>query len=191
MIDKSIHVPLLVCLLLLRNRLSYSLPRQLLDDVKSKGRTLELWFEGVVMSLLTLVFASVMIVVHISIFIVESVLWLRPNIYENVVPYMAPSVDVALSTQAKVLELLFLNQGFYNVFLALAALAGICLYKNGRSEAGKILVFYACLSAAGAGVILAFTSQVYSIACLQGIPPFIALLGLCWGYKKQLAAVAS
>lgn len=130
------------------------------------------------MNLVTLIFASIAIVVQISIFIIESFLWLKPAIYERILNTLPMSADVSLPLQAKVLALPFMNQGYYNLFLALGGIAGIALYRAGKTDAGMALTAYFCLFATAAGLVFGLSSTVYFIGVIQGLPPFIAFVAL-------------
>lgn len=130
------------------------------------------------MNLLTAIFSIITIVVHVLVFIVESVLWLNPVVHERVLGRLGSSFDLSLFEQAQILEALFFNQGFYNLFLALGGIAGWVLYKKGRTESGLVLIAYMCFFALGAGFVLALSTGAYAGAIVQGLPPLLALLGM-------------
>jgi putative membrane protein len=69
------------------------------------------------------------------------------------------------------------NQGFYNLFLALAALGGSALGLD--ITAGKTLVAYALLSMLAAALVLIFSNRkLMRAALVQGLPPLIGLIFL-------------
>jgi putative membrane protein len=71
-----------------------------------------------------------------------------------------------------------LNQGFYNLLLAVAGIVGLRSIKRGADAAGYALVFYMCLSALGAGIVLALSTRAYLGAVLQSAPAAFALVSL-------------
>ena len=118
------------------------------------------------------------IVFHVLAFFIEAVLWMRPAIYEFSLSRFQTVVPLGLHEQALLLKPLFINQGFYNLFLATAGVAGLVLFAQGKKEAGRALVGYMCASAVGAGIVLAFTSIAYIGALLQALPAAIALAAI-------------
>jgi putative membrane protein len=115
------------------------------------------------------------IVFHTMAFVGEAFLWMRPGVYEFALSRFQIAVPLALHEQALVLKPVFVNQGFYNLFLAVAGVVGLLLIRRGKAEAGRALVGYMCASAVGAGIVLAFTSIAYIGALLQALPAAIAL----------------
>ncbi|MBX3628023.1 MAG: DUF1304 family protein [Rhizobacter sp.] len=118
------------------------------------------------------------IVFHVAAFFIEAFLWMRPAIYEFSLSRFQTVVPLGLHEQALLLKPLFINQGFYNLFLATAGVAGLVLFAQEKKEAGLALVGYMCASAVGAGIVLAFTSIAYIGALLQALPAAIALAAI-------------
>ena len=139
------------------------------------------------MNLVALVFSTLTIVIHVLVFVGESLLWGNPLLMERVLSKIDAPSGISLSDQAQILEVLFYNQGFYNLFVALGGAGGLILYKYGRIQEGAVLVCYMCLFALGAGVVLASTTTAYPAAVIQGLPPLIALAGLYYGSRQQRA----
>ncbi|MFT7372781.1 MAG: putative membrane protein [Oleiphilaceae bacterium] len=137
------------------------------------------------MNLVALVFSTLTIVIHVLVFVGESLLWGNPLIIERVLSKIDAPAGISLSDQAQILEVLFYNQGFYNLFVALGGVGGLILYKYGRIQEGIVLVCYMCLFALGAGVVLASTTTAYPAAVIQGLPPLIALAGLYYGNRQH------
>jgi len=109
---------------------------------------------------------------HVWIFVMESVLWMRPAIHRR--------FGVTDKTQAELMKGVFLNQGFYNLFLALGALYGAIFFQTFVVTAPPIMLF-ACLSIFGAGLVLLVSKPSMARAALiQGLPPLTAvvLLGI-------------
>jgi len=139
------------------------------------------------MNLAALIFSVLTIVIHVLVFIGESLLWGEPVILDRVLSKVNAPEGVSPSDQAQILEVLFFNQGFYNLFVALGGVAGLVLYRYGRTQGGLALVCYTCLFALGAGVILASTTTAYLAAAIQGLPPLIALVGLYFSNKLRVS----
>ncbi len=83
-------------------------------------------------------FAGLAAIIHIYIFAMESLLWGKPR--ANRVFRMTPE-------QAEICRPLAFNQGFYNLFLSLAIIAGL-------ASGHRILVDYAMFSIGAAGAVL-------------------------------------
>jgi putative membrane protein len=132
-------------------------------------------FNGAPMSRLAKSLVLFVIVFHALVFVIEAFLWMRPGIYEFSVPRMNGSLTIGIAEQALAMKTVFVNQGFYNLFLAVAGVAGLILLSRGKTQAGHALVCYMCASAVGAGVVLAFTTIAYGGAVLQALPAAIAL----------------
>lgn len=127
------------------------------------------------MSRLAKILVLFVIVFHVLIFAVEALLWMRPGIYEFALPRLNTAVSLGLHEQALLLKPVFINQGFYNLFLATAGVAGLIFLSRGKTQAGHALVGYMCASAVGAGLVLAFTTIAYIGAVLQALPAAVAL----------------
>ncbi|WP_417563251.1 DUF1304 domain-containing protein [Microbacterium sp.] len=125
------------------------------------------------MIIVGLVLAGLAALVHVYIFWLESVAWRAPRTRK----IFGTSPEQAAMTR----ELAF-NQGFYNLFLALAVFAGIVVFATAAVGVGLTLVF------AGTGMMLAaalvlFTSapDKRSAAVTQGLIPLLALIALVIG----------
>lgn len=118
------------------------------------------------------------ILFHAAAFVLEAVLWMQPGVYENALPRINAPTALTLHDQAVVLRTLFLNQGAYNLMLAGAGCVGLYLLRRGDAAPGKALLMYMCLTAVGAGVVLACTTRAYAGAVLQALPAAIAIAKL-------------
>lgn len=119
------------------------------------------------MSVLWRLLAGFGILFHLTAFALESLLWMRPEVHGR---FGVKPAD------AEALRIIFFNQGFYNLFLALGCTAGVVLVSR-RPSAGRALVTMTCLSMAGAGLILAISApEKLGAACVQGVPPLLALV---------------
>ncbi|MGB7449229.1 MAG: DUF1304 domain-containing protein [Ornithinimicrobium sp.] len=108
--------------------------------------------------------------VHIAIFLAETVWWRRPMVWRAFrLPDQAAADDTAFFA---------FNQGFYNLFLAIGALLGPVLLLSGYSTAGWTLYLFSCASMVAAAAVLRIGGgRVYARAALaQAVVPGLALL---------------
>ncbi|HEY1842920.1 MAG TPA: DUF1304 domain-containing protein [Mycobacterium sp.] len=120
-----------------------------------------------------LVFAGLAGLLHVYIFTMESLTWTSKR------------TRAAFGTtpeEAETTKLLAFNQGFYNLFLAIAAGAGIVAVASGHRTVGAALVFAGVGSmAAAAVVLLASAPDKARAAVMQGTFPVIAVVLLVIG----------
>jgi putative membrane protein len=110
-------------------------------------------------------FTTVAGVIHLYIFCLESLVWGRAK---------TNRVFGISSEIAEHNRLFAFNQGFYNLFLAMAALGGLVIGIN--NVVGKTLVAYALISMILAAVVLIFSNRkLIRPALVQGIPPLAGL----------------
>lgn len=106
--------------------------------------------------------------IHVLFFVLESVRFTEPATYRR--------FFVASQADAELLRPIFFNQGFYNLFLAIGAVAGVVAVNAGHVEAGRALILLACGSMAAAGVILFVTDRRFlRSGLIQAIPPLVAI----------------
>jgi putative membrane protein len=125
------------------------------------------------MAIAALVFAALGALVHVYIWVLESLLWTAPRTRA----VFGISEDEAATT-----KLLALNQGFYNLFLAVIVAVGIIAFAIGCAAVGSALIFAGAGSMALAAVVLVVSSPDKARSALvQGIFPIVAvvLLALC------------
>lgn len=114
------------------------------------------------------VFVGLAGVLHVVIFVMESVLFRRPAVWRRFL--------IGSPEDAEVVRPWAYNQGFYNLFLALGALGGLVAYWSGCA-AGVPIALFACACMAAAGVVLVATDRrMLRAAATQTTPPLIALL---------------
>ena len=89
------------------------------------------------------VFALIAGLIHIYIFVMESLLWGTPRI--NKVFAMTPD-------QAESNRLFAFNQGFYNLFLALGAIGGAILFLANASQMGYTIMLFSSACMLGASM---------------------------------------
>lgn len=107
-------------------------------------------------------FASIL---HIYIFFMESIWWGSPR---------ANRAFAVSPTNAEIMRPFAFNQGFYNLFLALAILAGLVMVYGLNKSSGVLLVDYAMMSIFGAGVVLlASNPHLWIPALAQAGPPLL------------------
>ncbi|MGO4653088.1 DUF1304 domain-containing protein [Arthrobacter sp. 2RAF22] len=117
----------------------------------------------------SLLFALLASLLHVYIFSMESITWTRPATWQR--------FSLASKADAETTRSLAYNQGFYNLFLAIGALAGIVVIALGHRQVGWTLVFSSCGSMLLAAIVLALGGRKYfRAAVLQGTTPLLAVV---------------
>jgi putative membrane protein len=107
--------------------------------------------------------------VHVYIFVLESIIWTSPRVRRI--------FGIASESEAQATRPLAFNQGFYNLFLAIGAVLGVVFIATGSGGTGWTLLVFSTACMLGAAVILAGTGRRYlNSAFVQGALPLIALL---------------
>ncbi|WP_105565860.1 DUF1304 domain-containing protein [Microbacterium halophytorum] len=120
-----------------------------------------------------LALAGLAALVHVVIFVLESLVWATPR---------ARSVFGTTEPEAAATKEMAFNQGFYNLFLAVVAAVGIALFAAGQTAVGAALVFAgAGLMAAAALVLLLSSPDKRAAALKQGVVPALAVVALAIG----------
>ncbi|KWX25227.1 epimerase [Mycolicibacterium wolinskyi] len=115
-----------------------------------------------------LVFAALAALLHVYVFVMESLTWTSPRTRAT----FGTSRQEAEATK----ELAF-NQGFYNLFLAIVTAIGIVAVASGHDAVGAALVFAGAGSMAAAALVLLTTSPDKTRAAItQGTLPLIAVV---------------
>jgi putative membrane protein len=126
------------------------------------------------MTVVGLVLVALAAAVHVYVFVLESLTWTTPR--------TRATFGVRSDAEAEATRLLAFNQGFYNLFLAIVAAAGIVLVAAGAPVAGTALVVAGAGSMAAAGVVLAASRPALVRAALvQFLPPALGLAALGLG----------
>ncbi|MER8026796.1 DUF1304 domain-containing protein [Glutamicibacter protophormiae] len=113
---------------------------------------------------------------HVYIFALESLWWERPA---------TRKVFGTSAADARATRTLAFNQGFYNLFLALAVLAGLAFQLAGQLAVGSTLVFTGLGSMLLAALVLGISSPEKSSAALkQGALPLLGLIALALGLLR-------
>ncbi|MFD4960506.1 DUF1304 domain-containing protein [Microbacterium sp. NPDC058389] len=116
--------------------------------------------------ILATVFAALAALLHVYIFVMESVQWTQPKIWKR--------FGVADQAAAEITKPMAYNQGFYNLFLAIGVVIGIVLFYAGG---GIALVLFALGSMVAAALVLVTTGLKYlRPALIQGTLPLIAFV---------------
>ena len=119
------------------------------------------------MILAALVFAALAALLHVYIFVMESLTWTTPR---------TRKVFGTSAQEAETTKLLAFNQGFYNLFLAIVTAVGIAAITMGHKQIGAALVFAGVGSMlAAAVVLLAASPDKARAAVTQGTFPLIAV----------------
>lgn len=110
--------------------------------------------------------------IHVAIFVAESVRFSQPEVWRR--------FGVKDQTEADMLTPLMLNQGYYNLFLALGAITGAILVLTdvgGRTT----LLGYVMLFMLGAALVLVVSNRrMLRAALIQGGIPAVTLLALAF-----------
>ena len=125
------------------------------------------------MTTLGLIFVALAALVHVYIFVLESLRFDQPATWRV--------FGVKNAQEAEVMRPWAYNQGFYNLFLAVVTAAGIAAIIMGHKGVGAALVFAGAGSmAAAAAVLLASAPGKARAALTQGILPTVGvvLLGI-------------
>lgn len=120
-----------------------------------------------------LVLAALAALLHVYIFVLESLLWTTARARAT----FGTSEDEARATK----ELAF-NQGFYNLFLAITTIVGLVVLASGATTVGAALVFTGTGSMVAAALVLLLSSPAKRRAALtQMAPGLLAILVLAIG----------
>lgn len=120
-----------------------------------------------------LVVAALAAALHVFIFYLESIAWTGPR---------ARAVFGTTAEEAETTRFLAFNQGFYNLFLAALAGAGIVVAIAGDDAVGHTLVLAGCGSMLAAAMVLGAASAPHRPAAVrQGLFPLLAVAALVAG----------
>jgi len=119
------------------------------------------------------VFVSLAALIHVYIFVLESVRWSKPATWRL--------FGLKSQADADTVKPMAFNQGFYNLFLAIGVAFGVVLIGTAHTAAGLAVTLFAAGSMVGAALVLVISSpKLVRSAAIQGVAPVIGvvLLGL-------------
>jgi putative membrane protein len=127
---------------------------------------------NLVVLIIAIVFAALAALLHVYIFVMESILWTRPAIWKR---FGLKSQD-----DAQTIRPMALNQGFYNLFLAIGVFVGFFLLPHpGLHSAGVMLILFCCASMLAAALVLVISNpKMARAAVTQGVLPLLAVISL-------------
>ncbi|HEX4444314.1 MAG TPA: DUF1304 domain-containing protein [Galbitalea sp.] len=127
---------------------------------------------NLVLLIIAIVFAGLAALLHVYIFVMESILWTRPSIWRR---FGLKSQD-----DAQIMRPMALNQGFYNLFLAIGVFVGFFLLPHPTlHSAGVMLILFCCASMLAASLVLVISNpKMVRAAVTQGLLPLIAVVCL-------------
>lgn len=121
------------------------------------------------MLIIGLLLAALAAAFHVFIFALESLRWTEPETRRI--------FGVASEADAETTKPLAFNQGFYNLFLAIATLLGIVLVLSGLATVGLTLVFTGTAMMLAAALVLVLSNpRMAKSAAMQGGLPLVAIV---------------
>lgn len=115
-----------------------------------------------------LIVAALAALLHVYIFVMESLTWTSPR---------TRAAFGITEAEAEATRELAFNQGFYNLFLAIVAGVGIALTVSGHTGVGAALVFAGVGSMLAAATVLLLSSPDKARAAItQGALPLVAVV---------------
>ncbi|MGE0219732.1 DUF1304 domain-containing protein [Mycolicibacterium sp.] len=128
------------------------------------------------MLIAALVVAVLAALLHVYIFVMESLTWTSPR---------TRAVIGTTEEEAQTTKMLAFNQGFYNLFLAIVTAAGVIAVGTGATAVGVALVLAGVGSMlAAAVVLLAGAPHKARAAAIQGSLPLVAVVLLGIGLAR-------
>jgi putative membrane protein len=121
------------------------------------------------LSAVAVVLLGLAALIHVYIFVLESLLWTRPSTRRT--------FGVRTAEDAETLKPMAFNQGFYNLFLSIGTVVGIALLVTGTMQAGAALLLLAGGSMVAAALVLVVSSpKLWRAAAIQGVLPLIGII---------------
>jgi len=118
------------------------------------------------MVVIGLVLVGLAALVHVFIFYLESIAWSQPATWKR--------FGLKSQADADVVKPMALNQGFYNLFLAIGIAVGIILFASGFADVGRALALFGALSMVAAALVLVISNpKLARAAALQGALPLV------------------
>jgi putative membrane protein len=121
-----------------------------------------------ILLLIGIVFAALAALLHVYIFVMESITWSSPATWKR--------FGLASQADADTTKPMALNQGFYNLFLAIGTIVGLLLLIS-VPAVGITLVLFAVASMLAASLVLVISSpKLARAAVTQGAFPLLAII---------------
>ena len=112
-------------------------------------------------------FAGLAGTIHVLFFVMESILWMNPKVHSR---FLVENV-----ADAEAINVFIMNQGVYNLFLAIGLFLGLYIVKSNETV-GKTLLGYVSAVMVGASIVLIATVPSMAAGLIvQGLPPLIVL----------------
>lgn len=109
---------------------------------------------------------------HVFIFVLESLRWTAPSTRR--------AFGVRSEADAETMRQLAFNQGFYNLFLAMAAFLGVVLVAAGQHIVGITMALTATGTMLAAALVLVLSDRSkLRAATMQGALPLMAVAAMC------------
>lgn len=125
------------------------------------------------MLIVGLVLTGLAALLHVFIFYMESIAWTSPR---------ARATFGTTTEEAEATKQLAFNQGFYNLFLAVAVLIGIVVLAAGNTAVGATLILVGAGSMLAASLVLLLSSRAQAAAAVkQGALPLLGVVFLVIG----------
>lgn len=127
------------------------------------------------MNSVLLVIGSVLVglaaLLHVYIFVMESVQWSKPATWKR--------FGVKSQADADVTKPMAFNQGFYNLFLAIGVFTGLVFLAVGAPQVGLGMIFLSAGSMVAAALVLVLSSpKLARAAAIQGTLPLLGIVFL-------------
>ena len=124
------------------------------------------------------VFAAIAALIHVYIFVLESVQWSKESTRRI--------FGVSSAADAELMKPLAFNQGFYNLFLAIGVATGLILIlTGGATQAGFAVAIFGLLSMVLAAVVLISSNpKLMRSALIQGAAPLVGVVLLVVGAAR-------
>ncbi|KQX05399.1 MULTISPECIES: DUF1304 domain-containing protein [unclassified Leifsonia] len=120
------------------------------------------------MLIASLVLLAIAALLHVYIFVLESVRWTEPSTRKT----FGTTAETAEITKG-----LAFNQGFYNLFLAIVLAIGIVFLAAGSIEIGAALAFAGAGSMVAAALVLILSDRTKArAAMIQATAPLLGLV---------------
>ena len=118
------------------------------------------------------ILAALAALIHILFFAMESLFWMKPAVRK---------IFRRTEAEAETTKLMALNQGYYNLFLAVATIAGIYIGNTGNVSEAVAILTVTLGSMVAASLVLLFSAGTAMLrgVLIQGLIPAICLV-LIW-----------